>query len=190
MQTRKAPWERSVLSVKTAVEIKREAIEDAAERIDRLCELNVEEQVLNVGRTMPVQDAWARGQALSVHGWIYRLSDGLLRDMGFTIASDTELCALEDKQNPDILPPHRGIAAPAGWKYVPLRGFAHVLEVHCVSPLWLNANRDQTLGGGRIRAGGRGGGRRRPGWWGRCRSGAFRSGAGWSGRLAARRGRC
>jgi carbonic anhydrase len=72
-----------------------EALADDEARIDRLCEMNVEEQVLNVGRTTPVQDAWAGGQKLFVHGWIYRLSDGLLRDMGLTISSDEDLRALE-----------------------------------------------------------------------------------------------
>jgi carbonic anhydrase len=48
---------------------------------DTLCELNVIEQVLNVGQTTVVRDAWERGQQLSIHGWIYRLDDGLLRDL-------------------------------------------------------------------------------------------------------------
>ena len=74
-----------------------EALPDEETRVDRLCEMNVEEQVLNVGRTTPVQDAWTRGQALFVHGWIYRISDGLLHDMGLSIGSDTELRALEDR---------------------------------------------------------------------------------------------
>ena len=69
---------------------------DDEARFDRLCEMNVEEQVLNVGRATPVQDAWARGQSLHIHGWIYRLSDGLLRDQGLSIASDHDLRALED----------------------------------------------------------------------------------------------
>lgn len=73
-----------------------EALAGDEARFDRLCEMNVEEQVLNVGRTTPVQDAWARGQSLCVHGWIYRISDGLLRDMGLTISSDDELRAMED----------------------------------------------------------------------------------------------
>ena len=51
---------------------------------DRLCELNVVEQVSNVCRTSIVQDAWARGQALAVHGWIYGLHDGLLHDLNVT----------------------------------------------------------------------------------------------------------
>lgn len=55
---------------------------DEHERTDRLCELNVIEQVANVCQTTVVQDAWSRGQPLTVHGWIYRISDGLLRDLG------------------------------------------------------------------------------------------------------------
>ncbi|MGH7995147.1 MAG: carbonate dehydratase [Opitutaceae bacterium] len=57
------------------------AIPDENERIDRLCELNVLAQVANVCETTIVRDAWARGQALAVHGWIYGLRDGLLRDL-------------------------------------------------------------------------------------------------------------
>ena len=52
--------------------------------LDRLCELNVLEQVANVCRTSIVEDAWARGQALTVHGWIYGIHDGLLRDLKVT----------------------------------------------------------------------------------------------------------
>lgn len=54
-------------------------------RHDRLCELNVLEQVMNVCSTIVVQDAWARGQALTIHGWVYGLKDGLVRDMGLTV---------------------------------------------------------------------------------------------------------
>lgn len=56
------------------------------ERQNRLCELNVLEQVLNVCRTIIVQDAWRRGQSLTVHGWIYGLKDGRLRDLGLTVS--------------------------------------------------------------------------------------------------------
>jgi len=72
-----------------------EPIEDETQRLERLCELNIEEQVLNVGRTTPVQAAWARGQDLSVHGWMYHLTDGLLKDMALSIASDEDLRDLE-----------------------------------------------------------------------------------------------
>ena len=60
-------------------------------REDRMCELNVLEQALNVCETTIVQDAWERGQALTVHAWIYRLDDGLLRDLGFTVDSPGQI---------------------------------------------------------------------------------------------------
>src|SRR5690349_15899130 len=60
-------------------------IEDESERLDRLCALNVIEQVMSVSRTTIVQAAWERGQELAVHGWIYGLQDGLLRDLGVSI---------------------------------------------------------------------------------------------------------
>jgi carbonic anhydrase len=59
-------------------------ITDNGDRLNRLCELNVQAQVRNVCRSTVVQDAWHRGQSLSVHGWIYALHDGLLRDLGVT----------------------------------------------------------------------------------------------------------
>ncbi|CAG4884751.1 carbonic anhydrase [Georgfuchsia toluolica] len=62
-----------------------------AKRADRLCELNVLEQVVNVAETTIVHDAWTRGQALAVHGWIYALSDGRLRDVGFTVSAMDEI---------------------------------------------------------------------------------------------------
>jgi carbonic anhydrase len=60
-------------------------------RVDRLCELNVLEQVVNVAETTVVRDAWARGQPLTVHGWIYGLRDGHLRDVGILASSTEEL---------------------------------------------------------------------------------------------------
>jgi len=66
---------------------------DESQRLDRLCELNVIEQVLNVGRTSIVQSAWQRGQDLVVHGWIYGLQDGLLRDLGVSIDNAQGLAA-------------------------------------------------------------------------------------------------
>jgi carbonic anhydrase len=70
------------------------ALDAPAERLDLLCELNVVEQVVNVARTTIVQDAWARGQSLSVHGWIYGLHDGLVRDLGMRVTGpdDLEAC--------------------------------------------------------------------------------------------------
>jgi carbonic anhydrase len=60
-------------------------------RLDRLCELNVIEQAHNVCETTVVQDAWERGQKVAVHGWIYRLRDGLLRDLDITVTGYDEL---------------------------------------------------------------------------------------------------
>lgn len=61
-----------------------EALDDTA-RIDRLCELNVIEQVRNLAKTTIVQNAWERGQDLAIHGWVYSLEDGLVRDMEVTV---------------------------------------------------------------------------------------------------------
>ncbi|MBT0963274.1 carbonate dehydratase [Denitromonas iodatirespirans] len=60
-------------------------------RHDRLCELNVIEQVINVCQTVVVQDAWARGQKLTVHGWVYGLKDGLMNDLGLTVSRSQDL---------------------------------------------------------------------------------------------------
>jgi carbonic anhydrase len=67
------------------------AIEDINARTDRLAELNVEAQVANVCHTTIVQDAWRRGQMVTVHGWIYSLGDGLLRDLGMVIESPEQI---------------------------------------------------------------------------------------------------
>jgi carbonic anhydrase len=66
----------------------------AEARVDRLCELNVIEQVRNVCNAMVVQDAWRRGQALHVHGWVYGLRDGIVRDLSLTISrpQDIDTC--------------------------------------------------------------------------------------------------
>jgi carbonic anhydrase len=61
-----------------------------AERLRRLCELNVAEQVVNVCQTTIVEDVWARGQELTVHGLVYGLHDGLLRDLGMSASSIAE----------------------------------------------------------------------------------------------------
>ncbi|MFL6256071.1 MAG: carbonate dehydratase [Pyrinomonadaceae bacterium] len=67
--------------------------EDAATRLRLLCELNVREQVLHVCQTTVVRDAWERGQELSVHGWVYALEDGLLRDLGLCVTCTEDLAA-------------------------------------------------------------------------------------------------
>ena len=67
---------------------------DDEARIDRLCELNVIDQVRHVSQTTIVQDAWSRGQALTIHGWIYGLGDGLLRDLRCAIASTEQIAGV------------------------------------------------------------------------------------------------
>ena len=63
---------------------KLDACVDEKQKVDLMCELNVIEQVGNVCRTTAVKNAWKRGQTLSVHGWLYRLKDGIIRDMDIT----------------------------------------------------------------------------------------------------------
>ena len=63
------------------------------ERLDKLCELNVMEQVFNVCENTLVRNAWQRGQKLSVHGWIYGVEDGLLRDLALSLSSTAEMKA-------------------------------------------------------------------------------------------------
>ena len=70
-----------------------QAIPAGTERVDRLCELNVLEQVVNVCQTNVVQYAWGRQQSLTVHGWVYGVGDGLLRDLGLTMSGPEGLAA-------------------------------------------------------------------------------------------------
>ncbi len=86
-------WLRHVQDVIRDYEPALMKIDDETKRLDRLCELNVIEQVLNVCRTTIVQNAWQRNQELVVHGWIYGLEDGLLRDLGVSIDCAEELAA-------------------------------------------------------------------------------------------------
>lgn len=87
-------WLRHVQDVWQKHEAALAKIDDEAKRLDRLCELNVIAQVLNASRTTIVQSAWERGQDLVVHGWIYDLKDGLIRDLGVSIDSAAGLSAL------------------------------------------------------------------------------------------------
>lgn len=90
-------WLRHVQDVMHHHEAQLSKIADESKRLDRLTELNVIEQVINVSRTTIVQNAWGRGQTLSVHGWIYGVRDGLLRDLGLRIGSQKELAAAYEK---------------------------------------------------------------------------------------------
>jgi carbonic anhydrase len=83
-------WLRHVQDVRAKHQAQLDALPTENDRHRRLCELNVIEQVMNVSRTTVVRDAWARGQSLAVHGWVYDLHDGLLRDLDVCIDLDVQ----------------------------------------------------------------------------------------------------
>ncbi len=89
-------WLRHVQDVRTKHEQQLHALADATEQVNRLCELNVIEQVKNVCQTSILQDAWALGQKISVHGWIYGLHDGLLHDLKTTVSSERDVMAAHE----------------------------------------------------------------------------------------------
>lgn len=74
-----------------------ESIDGDDEKLDRLCEINIVEQVISAGETTIVRDAWERGQDLFIHGWIYTIADGIYRDLGVTVSSITQLAGLRAK---------------------------------------------------------------------------------------------
>jgi carbonic anhydrase len=82
-------WLRHVQDVRGKHRAELDALETESARHDRLCELNVVEQVTNVCQTTVVRDAWTRGQSLTIHGVIYGLHDGLLRDLGISASGVT-----------------------------------------------------------------------------------------------------
>ena len=84
-------WLRHVQDVRAKHRVELDALDTEEKQHDRLCELNVIEQVTNLSRTTVVRDAWSRGQILTVHGWIYALSDGLLRDLDVSVASEEKV---------------------------------------------------------------------------------------------------
>ncbi|MFO7593197.1 MAG: carbonate dehydratase [Pseudomonadota bacterium] len=86
-------WLRHIQDVQTKHSGCLAPLEGHPALVDRMCELNVIEQVVNVGQTSVVQDAWARGQELSLHGFIYSITDGLLRDLDMSVCCDEELQA-------------------------------------------------------------------------------------------------
>ena len=83
-------WLNSLRMVVRLHEDELDAISDPDERVQRLVELNVAEQVHNLGRTPVVQKAWADGRELRLHGWVYRLDDGRIRDLGVTLGITRE----------------------------------------------------------------------------------------------------
>lgn len=84
-------WLRHVQDVRDHHAAQLSAIIDDTERANRLCELNVIQQVVNVSHTTVIHDAWKRGHAVAVHGWIYGLQNGLLQDLGVSITDESDL---------------------------------------------------------------------------------------------------
>ncbi len=86
-------WLRHVQDVTNKYTDHLACISDEEARVNRLCELNVVDQVLNAAATTIVQGAWERNQELTVHGWVYGLEDGLVRQLGISLSSPPELLA-------------------------------------------------------------------------------------------------
>jgi carbonic anhydrase len=86
-------WLRHIQDVRNRHRGELDRLGSDGEQHDRLCALNVIEQAANVSRTTVVRDAWIRGQALTVHGWIYGVQDGLLHDLGMCVRAEAELAA-------------------------------------------------------------------------------------------------
>jgi len=89
-------WLRHIRDIRRRHREKLEVLSDEDEYMRKLCELNTIEQAINVGNTTIIQDAWRRGQSVAVHGWIYDLADGLLKDLDVLVRSCEELEILQE----------------------------------------------------------------------------------------------
>ncbi len=89
-------WLRHVQDVMQKHKALLAEVADESKRLERLCELNVIEQVLSVSQTTIMQNAWERGQEIAVHGWIYGLQDGLLRELNICITGRNEMFVAYD----------------------------------------------------------------------------------------------
>lgn len=87
-------WLRAIKDVYQRHQDRVDAMETPQERVDLMCELNIAAQVLNVTHTTIVQDAWKRGQELAVHGWIYSLKNGRLKDLDLCISSQEQIAPI------------------------------------------------------------------------------------------------
>lgn len=96
-------WLRHVQDVRDKHQSVLDALSNDQDRVDRLCELNVVEQVGHVCQNNIVQEAWRRGQPLTVHGFVYDVADGILRDMGLSIASEEERHAVQTNSVEELI---------------------------------------------------------------------------------------
>lgn len=106
-------WLRHVQDVHAKHDASVVALVEPSQRLDRLCELNVIEQVANVCQTTIARDAWDRGQTLAVHGWVYGLQDGLIRDLAITVSHPSEALGAYESALASLGRP-REVAASAG----------------------------------------------------------------------------
>jgi carbonic anhydrase len=90
-------WLRHIQDTANKHAAELDALPDETARVNRLCELNVTENVLNVGETTVIQDAWGRGQDVTIHGWIYDLKDGIMSDLGISVSGEEPLDRLRRK---------------------------------------------------------------------------------------------
>ncbi|NTW49233.1 MAG: carbonate dehydratase [Chlorobiales bacterium] len=95
-------WLRHIRDIYYCNRLELEKLEDMDKKVNRMCELNVMEQVLNVAKTTIVQDAWARGQDLTIHGWMYSIEDGLLKDMGICLSCLEEFVERVNGESPQF----------------------------------------------------------------------------------------
>ncbi len=100
-------WLRHVQDIREQHSASLLQVQDAADRANRLCELNVIEQVTHVCQTSIVLDAWERHQPLTVHGWIYGLNNGLLRDLKYTASNPGEVVSEYSQALTALLPADR-----------------------------------------------------------------------------------
>lgn len=87
-------WIRHIKDVYRVHKKELNAIEDQTQRFDRFVELNVTEQVFDLAKTSIVQNAWKNGQDLTIHGWVYGVDSGIIKDLGVNFKNDSELDAV------------------------------------------------------------------------------------------------
>ena len=104
-------WLRQIRDTANLYADRLDGISDGEERANELCRLNVAEQVLNVAETTVVQDAWGRGQELCIHGWIYGLKDGIIRDLEISVIRDEQLSDLRRRLTASNKPDLTGSAS-------------------------------------------------------------------------------
>jgi carbonic anhydrase len=90
-------WLRHIQDTANKHSLTLDTLPDTTERTNRLCELNVIENVVNVGETTIVQEAWESGQDITIHGWIYDLKDGIMGDLGISIDGEDSLRSLRER---------------------------------------------------------------------------------------------